>query len=87
MLFGKKNFENLGDIDLEKLESISKFEETGKISSVKSGDLPKGSKEIYEIILKMKEKERLYNRSIMVLIVLNLFLTAVVIYLGIVKIA
>ncbi|UCG95872.1 MAG: hypothetical protein JSV92_02385 [archaeon] len=87
MLFKKKNFGEIGDVDLEKLEPISDFEHTGKISSLGEDELTKDSKRKYELILKLKKKERIYSISIMALIIMNLFLTGIVIYLGIVKIA
>jgi|GEM_PF-2837034 len=85
MLFKKEKIEELGDVNLENLEPLSEFEETGKVS-LKKEELPKDQNKIYEMVLHLKKKEELYNKSIIILIIMNLFLTAVVIYLGIVKI-
>jgi len=84
-MFRKKNFEDMGNVDLEKLEPVSSFEETGKMDSLTN--IPEDSKNMYEILLRFKKKEEIYNKSILILIIMNLFLTAIVIYLGIVKIS
>lgn len=85
MLF-KKNFQDIGDIDPEKLKPLSELEEKGKITNFDENSLPKDLKEIYQLILKMKRKEKHYNVALIALIVMNMFLTGIIIYLGIVKI-
>ncbi len=85
MLFRKKEFKDLGEVNLEELEPISEIE-TKDINSVNKEDLPEDAKQLWEIILKLKKKEKLYNLSVIALVLLNLFLTAIIIYLGIVRI-
>lgn len=87
MLFRKKGFSDLGDVDLNSLEPVSDFESTGKLGSIKEEDFSQKSNRTYHLVLKLKKKEKIYNISIMALIIMNLFLTGIVIYLGIVKIA
>lgn len=86
MLFRKKEFHEIGEIDPEKLEPLSELEEKGKLTKFDENSLPEDSKKIYHLFLKMKEKEKLYSIAVIALIIMNLFLTSIVIYLGIVKI-
>jgi len=87
MLFKKEEeVKDLGEVDVSNLEPITEIE-TEKIDNPDAiKELPEDSKKLFEIILKLKKREELYNKAILVLIGLNLFLTAVVIYLGIVKV-
>ena len=84
MLF-KKDYGDLGDIDPEKLEPLSELEEKGRITKIDENSIPNDVKEIYRLILKMKRKEKHYNMALVVLVAMNVFLTGVVVYLGIVK--
>ena len=74
----KDDFKELGEVDLSKLQPLT---DTDNIEELKT------KKEVYEIILKMKEREKKYYKIFLLLIIMNLILTGIVVYLGIIKIA
>ncbi len=86
MLFGKKDFQEIGDVDPEKLKPLSELEEKGKITKFDESSLPDDLKDVYHLFLKMKKKESHYSIALIALILMNLLLTGIVIYLGIVKV-
>jgi len=79
MLSKKKDkFEPLGEVDVSKLQPLIDLDSVEEL---------KTKRETYEIILKMKEREKKYYKIFLLLIIMNLILTGIVVYLGIVRIA
>ena len=83
MLFKKEEIKDLGEVNIENLEPVV---ETENIENMNNEELPEDSKKMVEIIMKLKKRETIYNKAVILLVMLNLFLTAIIIYLGIVKI-
>ncbi len=73
----KEKFEPLGEVDVSKLQPLVDLDNIEEL---------KTKRETYEIILKMKERERKYYKIFLLLIIMNLILTGIVVYLGIVRI-
>ena len=74
----KEKFEPLGEVDVSKLQPLIDLDNVEEL---------KTKRETYEIILKMKEREKKYYKIFLLLIIMNLILTGIVVYLGIVRIA
>jgi len=74
----KEKFEPLGEVDVSKLQPLIDMDNVEEL---------KTKRETYEIILKMKEREKKYYKIFLLLIIMNLILTGIVVYLGIVRIA
>ena len=74
----KEKFEPLGEVDVSKLQPLVDIDSVEEL---------KTKRETYEIILKMKEREKKYYKIFLLLIIMNLILTGIVVYLGIVRIA
>jgi len=74
----KEKFKPLGEVDVSKLQPLIDLDNVEEL---------KTKRETYEIILKMKEREKKYYKIFLLLIIMNLILTGIVVYLGIVRIA